>query len=316
MPHPLHFHGQRFLVVRENGRPTLESLVWRDTYLIGRGYTVDILLDASNPGDWMFHCHIAEHLEDDMMAHFRVVDGGSGGPRPYEWSLGLPWAGIDSLRGDTSLAVLIPSEFAGKVSPRPNPAAAAGPSLSLASALDGKLYLANADFPGLHAEVPFDTAGRFSLSADAILGLAEVVRLKAWVKARGPDLRPVPDTMRLALDRRGKIPWSLDLDLAGEASFAGIRSDTSAVSSMQGRVAGKVNGYDQATMRDSLYFRNMVYPDMFANAPLGPDGSFAFDAADLVGALDGRHELVIFLRPRTGSRRFDPDTLRVHLSIP
>ena len=41
MPHPLHFHGQRFLVVRENGKTPLEGLAWRDSYLIGRGYTVD-----------------------------------------------------------------------------------------------------------------------------------------------------------------------------------------------------------------------------------------------------------------------------------
>ena len=45
---------------------------WKDTYLIGRGFTVDLLLDAANPGDWMFHCHIPEHLESDMMAHFTV----------------------------------------------------------------------------------------------------------------------------------------------------------------------------------------------------------------------------------------------------
>ncbi|MBW8888151.1 MAG: multicopper oxidase family protein [Fibrobacteres bacterium] len=313
MPHPLHFHGQRFLVVRENGRPTLESLVWRDTYLIGRGYTVDLLLDASNPGDWMFHCHIAEHLEDDMMAHFRVVDSGGDAPRPYEWSLGLPWAGIDSLRRDTSLAVLMRAAITGTVRARPTPGAA---DIPLAAALDGKIYLSNADFPDLHAEAAFDAAGRFTVAADAVLGAADIVRLKIWVKGVTSGLRPVPDTLHLVLDRRGKIPWSLDLDLAGEASFAGLKMDTSAVSTMRGQVAGKVNGYDGTVMRDSLYFRNMVYPEMFAYAPLKPDGTFSFDAADLVGALDGRHEIEIFLRPQAGSRRFDPDTLRVHLSIP
>jgi hypothetical protein len=261
----------------------------------------------------MFHCHIAEHLEDDMMGHFRVVDGGAGETGTYEWSLGLPWAGIDSLRRDTSLDVPVPAAFAGRVEMRPTPGAS---GLPLAAALDGKLYLANADDPARKAEAPFDADGRFSLDASALLGAADVVHLKAWVKARDPGLRPVPDTLRLALDRRGKAPWSLDLDLAGDAVFAGLRSDTSVVSSMQGRVTGKVNGYDGDWMRDTLYFRNMVYPDMFANAPLAPDGSFGFDAVDLVGALDGRHELEIFLRPRSGTRRFDPDTLRVHLGIP
>ena len=36
------------------------------------GGTVDILLDPSNPGRWMVHCHIAEHLSAGMMAAFTV----------------------------------------------------------------------------------------------------------------------------------------------------------------------------------------------------------------------------------------------------
>lgn len=71
MQHPIHFHGQRFLVLADNGIANT-NLVWKDTVLVPTGHTVDILLDASNPGDWMFHCHIAEHLTNGMMGHFRV----------------------------------------------------------------------------------------------------------------------------------------------------------------------------------------------------------------------------------------------------
>lgn len=71
MQHPIHFHGQRFLVLAENGVPN-ENLVWRDTVLVPTGQTVDLLFDMTNPGDWMFHCHIAEHLTDGMMGHFTV----------------------------------------------------------------------------------------------------------------------------------------------------------------------------------------------------------------------------------------------------
>lgn len=71
MPHPIHFHGQRFLITAVNGRRNL-NMAWKDTYLIGTGETTDILLDASNPGQWMAHCHIAEHLESLMMFHFTV----------------------------------------------------------------------------------------------------------------------------------------------------------------------------------------------------------------------------------------------------
>jgi suppressor of ftsI len=71
MPHPIHFHGQRFLVTAVDGKENLQ-LAWKDTYLVPTGSTADILLDASNPGAWMAHCHIAEHAEDHMMFYFRV----------------------------------------------------------------------------------------------------------------------------------------------------------------------------------------------------------------------------------------------------
>ncbi len=72
MQHPIHFHGQRFLVLAKNGVPN-DNLVWKDTVLVGRGETVDILLDISNPGDWMVHCHIPEHMESGMMSQFKVI---------------------------------------------------------------------------------------------------------------------------------------------------------------------------------------------------------------------------------------------------
>lgn len=71
MQHPIHFHGQRFLIVARDGVPQT-NLVWKDTVLVKAGETVDILLDTSNPGLWMAHCHIAEHLEAGMMMKFRV----------------------------------------------------------------------------------------------------------------------------------------------------------------------------------------------------------------------------------------------------
>jgi FtsP/CotA-like multicopper oxidase with cupredoxin domain len=71
MGHPIHFHGQRFLVVARDGVPTTD-VAWQDTDLIPVGSTDDILLDASNPGTWMAHCHIAEHLEAGMRMQFTV----------------------------------------------------------------------------------------------------------------------------------------------------------------------------------------------------------------------------------------------------
>jgi FtsP/CotA-like multicopper oxidase with cupredoxin domain len=71
MQHPIHVHGQRFLILAVNGVP-VNDLVWKDTVLVPAGGTVDILLDPSNPGRWMGHCHIAEHLSAGMMLGFSV----------------------------------------------------------------------------------------------------------------------------------------------------------------------------------------------------------------------------------------------------
>ena len=49
------------------------NLVWKDTVLVRTGETVDILLDVTNPGRWMAHCHIAEHHESGMMLSFDVA---------------------------------------------------------------------------------------------------------------------------------------------------------------------------------------------------------------------------------------------------
>jgi FtsP/CotA-like multicopper oxidase with cupredoxin domain len=72
MPHPFHVHGAGcFLILARDGE-TEPNLVWKDTVLVRTGETVDILLDVTNPGRWMAHCHIAEHHESGMMFSFNV----------------------------------------------------------------------------------------------------------------------------------------------------------------------------------------------------------------------------------------------------
>jgi FtsP/CotA-like multicopper oxidase with cupredoxin domain len=71
MQHPIHFHGQRFVVLERDGVPN-KNLQWKDTTLIPTGQTIDVLVEMSNPGTWMTHCHIAEHLHAGMMFGFEV----------------------------------------------------------------------------------------------------------------------------------------------------------------------------------------------------------------------------------------------------
>jgi FtsP/CotA-like multicopper oxidase with cupredoxin domain len=73
MHHPFHLHGAgRFLVLSRDGVAE-PNLVWKDTVLIRTGQVVDILFDVSNPGLWMAHCHIAEHMQSGMMFSFNVA---------------------------------------------------------------------------------------------------------------------------------------------------------------------------------------------------------------------------------------------------
>ena len=72
MHHPFHVHGAgRFLILSRDG-VVEPSLVWKDTVLVPTGQSVDILLDVTNPGLWMAHCHIAEHHESGMVFSFTV----------------------------------------------------------------------------------------------------------------------------------------------------------------------------------------------------------------------------------------------------
>jgi FtsP/CotA-like multicopper oxidase with cupredoxin domain len=73
MHHPFHIHGAgRFLILSRDG-VVEPNLMWSDTVLVRTGETVDIVLEVTNVGRWMAHCHIAEHHESGMMFSFDVT---------------------------------------------------------------------------------------------------------------------------------------------------------------------------------------------------------------------------------------------------
>ncbi len=71
MQHPMHLHGQRFLVVSRDGKAETNP-VWKDTVLVPAGSSYDLLAQFDNPGRWLLHCHIPEHMEAGMMAVFEA----------------------------------------------------------------------------------------------------------------------------------------------------------------------------------------------------------------------------------------------------
>lgn len=75
MDHPFHLHGFFFQVIEINGKAP-EYTAWKDTYNLPPRSKVKIAWVPDNrPGTWMYHCHILEHHEAGMMAHFKVVNG-------------------------------------------------------------------------------------------------------------------------------------------------------------------------------------------------------------------------------------------------
>lgn len=60
--HPMHLHGVRQTVVARDGRP-LASPYEEDNVLVAPGDRVDVVIEATEPGTWAWHCHILTHAE-------------------------------------------------------------------------------------------------------------------------------------------------------------------------------------------------------------------------------------------------------------
>jgi len=60
MWHPVHLHGH----TPQLGRAPVEAR--KDTVNVLPGQTVEMMVHANNPGQWMLHCHNAYHLEAGM----------------------------------------------------------------------------------------------------------------------------------------------------------------------------------------------------------------------------------------------------------
>ncbi|MBV8365417.1 MAG: multicopper oxidase domain-containing protein [Candidatus Eremiobacteraeota bacterium] len=62
--HTMHTHGHHFQVVAVDGQPVAPSArQMMDTLTLGPGETRDIEFVAdAQPGTWMFHCHVADHM--------------------------------------------------------------------------------------------------------------------------------------------------------------------------------------------------------------------------------------------------------------
>jgi FtsP/CotA-like multicopper oxidase with cupredoxin domain len=68
MFHPMHVHGHTFAVVDGGAR--------KDTVIVRPMQSIDVDLDADNPGQWAAHCHNIYHAESGMMTTLSYRSGG------------------------------------------------------------------------------------------------------------------------------------------------------------------------------------------------------------------------------------------------
>jgi manganese oxidase len=60
--HPMHLHQMPQLVVAKDGF-ALDAPQWEDTVNVAPGERYSVLVQATDPGAWAFHCHILTHAE-------------------------------------------------------------------------------------------------------------------------------------------------------------------------------------------------------------------------------------------------------------
>jgi len=62
--HPMHLHGMPQLVIAKDGYP-LPQPYQADTIAVAPGERYTVLVHATQPGIWAFHCHILNHAESE-----------------------------------------------------------------------------------------------------------------------------------------------------------------------------------------------------------------------------------------------------------
>ncbi|MCC5949650.1 MAG: multicopper oxidase domain-containing protein [Nitriliruptoraceae bacterium] len=62
--HPMHLHQLPQLVFAKDGFP-LDAPQWEDTVNVAPGERYSVLVQATDPGAWVLHCHILTHAERD-----------------------------------------------------------------------------------------------------------------------------------------------------------------------------------------------------------------------------------------------------------
>lgn len=69
--HPIHLHGHTFTVIGSDKRKI--TPFHTDTILLTKNERATVAFVADNPGRWMYHCHIIEHMKTGLMGYITVT---------------------------------------------------------------------------------------------------------------------------------------------------------------------------------------------------------------------------------------------------
>ncbi|MBV1790231.1 multicopper oxidase family protein [Marinobacterium sp. D7] len=69
--HPIHLHGHTFTILDSDSRQ-IDSYQ-SDTALLGKYERIRVAFVADNPGRWMYHCHVVDHMKTGLMGYVEVV---------------------------------------------------------------------------------------------------------------------------------------------------------------------------------------------------------------------------------------------------
>ena len=69
--HPIHLHGLIFTVLSSDKRSI--NPYQSDTILLEKNERARIAFVADNPGNWMFHCHVIEHMKTGLMGYIAIL---------------------------------------------------------------------------------------------------------------------------------------------------------------------------------------------------------------------------------------------------
>ncbi|WP_373087743.1 multicopper oxidase family protein [Zhongshania sp.] len=69
--HPIHLHGLIFTVLESDKREL--TPYHTDTILLEKNERAKIAFVADNPGRWMFHCHVIEHMQTGLMGYITIT---------------------------------------------------------------------------------------------------------------------------------------------------------------------------------------------------------------------------------------------------